>query len=119
MAQPVITVRFGTAGTAADASLGTLTLPAQTAVADDGRVMLTITFRSVGSGTAAVIQAVASLTHGLAATGLSTAASPVARLTSPGFNNTLANAVLGISINAGASAAWTITQVQAVLENLN
>ncbi len=81
--------------------------------------MLTVTFRSVGSGTSAVIQGVASLLHGLAATGLSTAASPAARVTSAGFNSTLANAVIGISINAGASAAWTVTQVQAGLENLS
>jgi hypothetical protein len=118
VAQPVITIRFGTAGTTADASLGTLTLPAQTAAADDGRLVLTVTFRAVGSGTSAVIQAVASLTHGLSATGLSTAASPVARLTSAGFNSTLANAVMGISVNAGASSAWTVTQAQAGLENL-
>jgi len=42
----------------------------------------------------------------------------VRRATSAGFNSTLANAVLGVSLNAGAAAAWTVSLVQARLENL-
>jgi len=118
VAAPVITLRFGTAGTVADAALVGLTLPAQTAVADVGRFAVDVTFRSVGSGTSAVVQAMASLIHGLAATGLSTSSAPVQIGTSSGFNSTPANSIIGASINGGASAAWTVSIVQATLENL-
>lgn len=118
VAAPVITLRFGSAGSVADASLVALTLPAQTAAADLGRFAVEVTFRSVGSGTSAVVQAMASLIHGLAATGLSTSSSPVQIGTSAGFNSTLANAIIGVSVNGGASAAWTVSLVQATLENL-
>lgn len=118
VAAPVITLRFGTAGSVADAALVALTFPAQTAVADLGRFALDVTFRSVGSGTAAVVQAMASLIHGLAATGLSTSSAPVQIGTSSGFNSTPANSIIGVSVNGGASAAWTVSLVQATLENL-
>jgi hypothetical protein len=118
VAAPVITLRFGTAGSVADAALVALTLPAQTAVADLGRFAIELTFRSVGSGTSAVVQAMASLIHGLAATGLSTSSAPVVIGTSSGFNSTPANSIIGASVNGGASAAWTVSLVQATLENL-
>jgi hypothetical protein len=118
VAPPVLTLRFGASGSAADAALVQLSFPAQTAAADEGRFSLDVTFRSVGSGTAAVVQAVAGLVHTLAAGGLANSPGPVRRATSAGFNSTLANAVLGISLNAGAAAAWTVSLVQARLENL-
>lgn len=118
VAAPVITLRFGTAGSVADAALVALTFPAQTAVADVGRFAVEVTFRSVGSGTSAVVQAMASLIHGLAATGLSTSSAPVQIGTSSGFNSTPANSIIGVSVNGGASAAWTVSLVQATLENL-
>ena len=61
MTTPILTLRFGIAGSLADAALGALTFPVQTAVADDGRVSLEVTFRSVGAS--AVVQAVAALGH--------------------------------------------------------
>lgn len=118
VAAPVLTLRFGAAGTAADAALAVLSFPAQTAVADDGRFSLDVTFRSVGAGTSAVVQAVAALVHSSASSGLANVASPVRRATSAGFNSTLANAVIGVSVNAGAAAAWTVSLVQAQLDNL-
>jgi hypothetical protein len=118
VASCIITLRFGTAGGLADAALATLTFPAQTAVADDGRFSLDVTFRSVGSGTAAVVQAFCALTHSLSASGLASAPGPVRRATSAGFNSALAGAVIGVSVNAGLSAAWTIPLVQASLENI-
>jgi hypothetical protein len=118
VAPPVLTLRFGTAGAVSDAALAALSFPAQTAAADDGRFALDVTFRSVGAGSAAVVQAVASLTHTLAAGGFATSPGPVRRATSPGFNSMLAGAVIGLSVNGGAAAAWTVSLVQARLENL-
>jgi hypothetical protein len=116
VAPPVLTLRFGASGSAADAVLAQLIFPAQTAAADDGRFSLDVTFRAVGA--AASVQAVGSLVHTLAAGGLANSPAAVRRATSGGFNSTPANAVLGVSLNAGAAAAWTVSLVQARLENL-
>jgi hypothetical protein len=117
-AAPVLSVRIGTAGTTADAARATLTFAAQTAVADDGFIDLYVTFRSVGASTSAVIQAAALLDHRLAATGLSTANTSIARNTGAGFDSTVANLKIGCSINMGASFAGTTDLVQAELMNL-
>ena len=116
VAAPILTLRFGATGSIADAALGAMTFLVQTAVADDGRFTLEVTFRSVGVG--AVVQAVAALTHGLAATGLANVPGAVRRVTSAAFDATAANAVIGVSLNAGAAAAWSVSLVQARLENL-
>jgi hypothetical protein len=116
VAAPVVTLRFGASASIADAALAALSFPLQTAVADDGRFSLEVTFRSAGA--AAVVQAVAALVHALPATGLSTAAAPVRRATSAAFDATLAPAQIGVSVNGGAAAAWTVSLVQARLENL-
>jgi len=118
IAAPVLTLRLGATGTLTDAALAQLAFPAQTAAADEGRFSLDVTFRSVGSGAAAVVQAVAALVHTQAAAGLANSPGPVRRATSAGFNSTAANAVLGVSLNAGTAAAWTVSLVQAQLENL-
>lgn len=118
VAAPVLTLRLGATGTLTDAVIAQLTFPSQTALADDGMFSLDVTFRSVGSGTSAVVQAVAALIHTQAAAGLANSSAPVRRATSAGFNSTAANAVLGVSLNAGAAAAWTVSLVQARIENL-
>lgn len=115
-AAPIINVRAGTLGTVADTSRGTLTFAAQTAVADDAMVELFCTFRAVGSS--AVLQSVGMLDHRLAATGFSTANTSIAAATSAAFDSTVANLRIGLSLNTGASAVWTITLVQAELYNL-
>jgi hypothetical protein len=115
-AAPAIVVRFGTNGSTADAAAATLTFPAQTAAADEGMFEVFVTFRSVGG--AGVIQAVGKLVHQLAATGFSTAASPVVRATSAAFDTTVAGSILGLSVNGGASAAWTVSLVQSDFSNL-
>jgi predicted ester cyclase len=38
--------------------------------------------------------------------------------TSGGFESTVSNSIIGISVNGGASAAWTVQIVQAELINL-
>ncbi len=116
VAPPVITLRFGASGSLADAALGAMAFLPQTAVADDGLFTLDVTFRSVG--VTAVVQAVAGLAHTLASAGLATGAVPVRRLTSAAFDATAGNAMIGVSVNAGAAAAWTVSLVQARLENM-
>ena len=116
-ATPIINVRIGTAGTTADASRGTLTWSAQTAVADESVWEIFVTFRSVGSGTAAVIQSLGRRTHRLATTGFGPDSEPEIA-TSGGFDSTVANLRIGISVNGGASASWTVQLVQAELTNL-
>lgn len=115
IATPIITVRFGTAGTTADASVMTLTFAAGTAAIDTGLFEVWLTFRTVGSGTTAIVQARTRVTHALAATGITStgaAGSGVIIGTSAGFNSTTSGAILGLSLNGGTSAAWTVTNVQ-------
>lgn len=116
-AAPVITVRVGTAGSTADTGRATLTFLAQTAAADDGRFEVLVTVRATG-GTA-VLQAVGTLTHRLQITGLANLPSPTVRATSAAFDITPAGTGIGVSVNGGASASWTVQLVQATLENLN
>ena len=116
VAAPVLTLRFGTNGTTADTSICALTFPVQTALADDGYITLDVTFRAVGAN--ASVQVAASLFHSLDAGGLSANPVAVRRVSSAAFNSTLANAVIGVSVNGGAAAAWTVFLVQAQLENL-
>lgn len=117
-AAPVITLRFGTAGTTADAARGAHTFSAQTAVADEGMFEVWATFRTVGGGTSAVLQSTSRLTHRLSVTGLGTGVSESEIATSAGFDSTVASSIVGISVNGGASAAWTVSLVQAKLFNL-
>lgn len=117
VAAPVIIVRFGTAGTVADTARLTFTfVPLQTAVVDDGIYEVWCVFRSVGA--AGVLQGICSLVHTLAATGLSTANAPVMAVTSAGFDTTVVSSIIGVSVNGGASAAWTVTLVSVELQGI-
>ena len=111
-ATPIISVRFGTNGSTADTAIHTLTFGAGTAAADTGVFEVFVNFRTVGSGTSAVTEAIARLTSNLTTTGLSNAVKAVVG-TSSGFNSTTANAIIGASYNGGASAAHTIQLVRA------
>jgi len=117
VAPPVFTVRFGTTGTTADATLLTFTGSAQTAVADGGLFSIKCTFKTVGAGTTAVLAGYYTLMHNAQVVGLSVLPVNFSFQTSPGFNSTLTNAVLGITVDSGAAAAWTINQVSVKLEN--
>lgn len=114
---PVFTVRFGTNASTADSTILTFTGAAQTAAADTGIFTIQCIFRSVGSGTSAVLVGHYSLVHQLDQTGLSTGGGG-AFATSSGFNSTTANAFLGITINTGPAAAWTVNQVFVKIENI-
>lgn len=116
---PVLILRFGTLGTTGDAAILTFTFPAQTAIADVGLFTVWALFRSVGA--AGVLQGRAALTHKGTATGLtglSIEPGPVVQVTSAGFNTALANAIMGLSVNGGTSAAWTVQLVEALVTNL-
>lgn len=120
IAAPVFSLRMGTAGSTADTAILTFTGGAQTAVIDRGRLEILAGFTSVGSGTSAVVAGVLILQHTNSSTGLTTsgAAFPAPiKVTSSGFNSTTVTKI-GLSINAGASAAWTLACVQTELRHL-
>lgn len=119
-ATPIVNLRFGTAGTTADASICTMTFAAGTAVADTGKFTMVGTLRSAGAGTTAVMVGSTMINHALAATGLTTTgASGTGQITAVGggFNSTLTNAYLSVSFNGGASFSGTNNYVQARLFN--
>ena len=117
VAAPVISIRVGTNGTTADTARATLTFAAQTAAADEGLIEVIAVFRAVGAA-AGVIQAIGSLWHRLVTTGLNvTAVFTSVRNTGAAFDSTTPTKI-GLSVNAGTSAAWTIDLVDAEVDNL-
>lgn len=117
-ATPIIQVRTGTAGTTADTSRCSLTFTAQTAAIDNAIIELFCTFRSVGSSTSAVLFSAGMVDHTLTATGFSVSNTSIVGVASSGFDSTTANLGIGVSVNGGTSAAWTVQMVQAELQNL-
>lgn len=119
VATPIFNVRVGAAGTTSDASVLTYTGPAQTAVIDTMRADVLMTFRSVGSGTSAVVATWLGYGHDLAVTGFANAVRTYqGQAVSSGFNSTTAATQIGVSANGGSSAAWTLQQCVAELFNL-
>ena len=111
-ATPTFIIRTGTAGTIADTARLTMTGPAQTAVADTARIRVEATFRVVGA--AAVFRGDVQISHNLAATGFA-ATGPAGEAhfggtSSPTFDSSPANTIIGLSINPGASGAWVVEQ---------
>lgn len=120
IATPIYTIRTGTLRTTGDTSRLALTGPAQTAIADIGTLNVVLTVRTGGAAT--VIQGTAWWDHrGTAATstvgtGFANDASGHVEATSASFDSSALGTgpnYIGLSINPGASAAWTITQVWA------
>jgi hypothetical protein len=114
-----VIVRFGTAGTTADTARLTFTWGAGTAAIDTGVYELWVTFRNAGASCVAV--GVCRLTHALAATGLTnTGASGSGALivTSAAFDATVANSIVGVSYNGGASFSGTNVLQQFELLNV-
>ena len=112
-----IAVKMGTLGTTGDATILTLAFAVGTAVIDTGLFEVYLNFRTVGSGTSAVVQGTAICKHHLAATGLiTTGASGVGIIigTSSGFNSTT-QTKLGLTVNGGSSFSGTNTLVQTQL----
>lgn len=119
-ATPIVNLRFGTAGTTADTAICTMTFAAGTAVADTGKFTLVANFRTAGAGTSAIVACSVMCNHALAATGLTTTgASGTGQITTiaTGFNSTVANSIIGVSFNGGASFSGTCNFVMARLFN--
>lgn len=117
-AAPAINVRFGTAGTTADTARLTFTFGAGTAAVDTGIFEVWAHWRTVGAS--GVLVGMARVTHHLAATGLTaTGASGtgIILVTSAAFDSTVANSIIGVSFNGGASFSGTNTVKQASLVN--
>lgn len=108
-----VNVRLGTLGTTGDASVCALAFAVGTAVADTGKFEVVATFRTVGSGTSAVVQGQITCDHALAATGLTTTGASgfgLINATGSGFNSTT-QTTIGLSVNGGTSFSGTNTQV--------
>lgn len=112
-------VKWGTAGTTADATIATLTLPTQTGVIDEADFEIVVGFRSVGAGTSAVVVAELRMRHNLASTGWATIATVVlAAVTSSGFNSDVNLSKLGLAFTTGASYSITMTSMTAEAKNV-
>ena len=107
-------IRLGTAGSTADTARLTFTFGTATAAVDSGVMRMDVEFRTVGSGTSAVIVGTATLQNNLASTGL-TNVTKAKVVVSSGFDSTVANLGIGASYNGGTSAAHTIQMVSAEL----
>lgn len=117
-AAPAISVRMGANGTTADSAIVTMNGTAQTAATDRGIMEITATVRSV-SATGSVHVSL-EFGHNNATTGFSTQTQP--QYLGPTASSVATNAatlIFGISINAGASASWTVESVTAIATNLN
>jgi hypothetical protein len=112
IAAAALAVRLGTAGAVGDTARATHTLAAATAAADAGVFEIDVNFRQVGAS--AVIESRLALYHQTA--GFTTAGNVFNIATSAAFALG-ANDYIGLSLNAGTSAAWTIQQVLTDLEN--
>ncbi len=113
-ATPIVTLRIGTLGTTGDAAICAFTFGAGTATADVGTFEVWGLFRTVGATTTAVVQGRAEIRHtATATTGLIPTESQTLQVTSSGFDSTVANSIIGLSVNGGASAAWTVQLVTA------
>lgn len=116
-AAPIWIVRVGTNGSTADTARLTFTQVAlQTAVVDAGFVDIIAVLRNVGA--AGVMAGGLWLNHVLAATGFSTLTTNVLQVTSAGFDTTVANSTIGVSVNPGAAGVWTHTVVTAEALNI-
>lgn len=117
-ATPIYTIRYGTAGTTGDTARVTMTGAAQTAVADEGWVVIEAAFRVVGAS--AVLVANHNLHHRLATTGFSVTATNVfmTPVVSGTFDSGVANSIIGLSVNPGTSGAWVTDLVTLDAVNL-
>lgn len=114
-AAPIYVIRIGTNRTTADAARLTLTGPLQTAIADIGTLNILLTVRNIGAS--GVLQGTAWWDHrgtAISSTigvGFANDGTGHVEGTAAGFDMTaLAGSFVGLSINTGAAAAWTITQ---------
>lgn len=118
-ATPIYNILTGSNRSTADTKRLTLTGPAQTAIADIGTLIIMVTTRIVSS--VGTIQGTAWWEHRGTAANTTTSGTGFANDTTghvEGTSGTFDNTALGglyisLSMNGGAAAAWTLTQVQA------
>lgn len=116
-ATPVYAVRFGTAGAVTDTLRLSFTGVAQTNAADTGVHRIYVLCRSVGA--AGVIAGIFEEHHVLVTTGLANAAQMQAQASaSSAFDTTVANSIIGVSVNPGATSTWVYELVSAIGFNL-
>lgn len=111
------TVRLGTAGTTADATILTFALPVGTAVADTGRIDIEVVIRGP-LGASCVAAGLLTMSHNLAATGLSTLPGVAIQQVSGSFNSGTANLIAGIVCQTAASTVLDFQQITAESYNL-
>jgi len=113
----VISVRVGTAGSTSDAAILTFTFGAGTSTADTATFVVVATFRTVGSGTSAVMEGVCQGQHNLATTGFfnNAAAFTIINGPSSGFNSSTATKI-GVSFNGSTAFSGTVNLVQSTLD---
>jgi hypothetical protein len=114
----VISIRAGSAGGIADPAILTFTFGAGTSVADTGVFEVITTWRTVGTGTSAVMQGVCRAQKNAATTtGLWNNTGTdfvIVAATSSGFNSSTATSI-GVSFNGSTAFSGTSTLVQATL----
>lgn len=110
-AQAVYTIRIGANQSTADTSRLAFTTAAQTAVADNGTLFVTAQVRNV-SATGVIAGAVS---WAKTQTGLIGLGGSIDAVSATFDNSALAGQYVGLSINGGTSAAWTLTSVHSEL----
>jgi len=114
---PIFQIRTGTAGSTADTSRLSYTATAQTAATDTGFLEVLATFRVVGAS--AVLAAWLRFDHDAATTGFANATRGFqGQAVSGTFDSTTASMGIGVSMNGGTNAAWTVQQCIPELLNL-
>lgn len=110
IAAPVYSIRIGSGRSTSDTAHVQITGPAQTAAVDVGFLTIMATNRTVSASGS--IKGTAGWIHNASVAGFcNNEAGAVDATSSTADNSALAGLYIGLSINAGASAAWTITQV--------
>jgi len=116
-AQPIFTVVYGTNGSTSDTARLTYTLVAQTAATDTGRCDIDVIVRTHSSS--GVLQGTLSFGHNGTTAGLANQAQEqIQQSASSAFDTTVANSIIGVCCNPGASGVWTFQLVMAEAYNL-
>lgn len=108
-AGPIYSIRIGANATTADTARLQMTGTAQTAAADTAVLFVVVSVRSVSA--TGVLQGSISMIHNGSGVGFANNIGGVGETTSAAFDNSaLGGQHIGLSIDGGASAAWTLTQ---------
>ncbi len=110
-------VRIGTAGTTSDVAILTFTTPVGTAVIDTGMIEIQVVIRGPLTSSC-IAQGLFNMTHNLATTGLLNIGNISLKVTSSGFDATVANLLVGLSGTSGASTVLSFEQCFAEAFNL-